>query len=319
MKKRLLEKINNRVIIIILVIIIFSCGVFILYGTSFKDLLITSSYSTMSHKYIADILYSDKDIDDVLNRNAVLESSEVSNPDLIKVNNKKGYKLVKIKGSTYNGFLVLIYDSSKVFLATSKDLGKSGEFITSVSKREKAIIAINGGGFYDPNWSSNGSLAHGTIIKNGKIISDYQDAFRYGGFIGFTKDNKLVLGKMSNEEALKIGYRDAIEFGPFLIINGKKTKIKGNGGFGIAPRTAIGQRKDGTVMFLVINGRIPTSIGADMNDLYDIMSKYGAYNAANLDGGSSSELLINNKIINTPVAGGKNGLRSMSTFWIVKK
>ena len=123
---------------------------------------------------------------------------------------------------------------------------------------------------------------------------------------------------MSKDEALKIGYRDAIEFGPYLIVNGKRSFIKGNGGWGIAPRSAIGQRKDGIVLFLVINGRLASSIGADMVDLCDIMENYGAYNAANLDGGSSSELVINNEIINTPVAGGKNGLRDMSTFWIVK-
>ena len=55
-----------------------------------------------------------------------------------------------------------------------------------------------------------------------------------------------------------------------------------------------------------------------MVDLCDIMENYGAYNAANLDGGSSSELVINNEIINTPVAAGKYGLRDMSTFWVVK-
>ena len=84
------------------------------------------------------------------------------------------------------------------------------------------------------------------------------------------------------------------------------------------PRSAIGQRQDGIVLFLVINGRISSSIGADMVDLCDIMERYGAYNAANLDGGASSELVINNKIINTPVGGGNHGLRDMSTFWVVK-
>ena len=316
MRKSVLKKLSFKIVIIVF-IITFSCF-FVLYKTPIKDVIITSSYSTMNHKYIANILYRDKDINDVFNKNTVLESSEVSDPSLIHINTRDGYKLIKIKGRTYNGFLVLIYDPSRVFLSTSKDLGSSGELITSVAKREKALIAINGGGFYDPNWDSNGAICHGVVIKNGNIISDYSDSSMGGGFIGFNKDNKLILGKMTDEDALKIGYRDAIEFGPFLMINGKKTKIKGNGGLGIAPRTAIGQRRDGTVIFLVINGRIPTSIGADMNDLYDVMRKYGAYNAANLDGGSSSELLIKNKIINKPVAGGKNGLRPMPVFWIVK-
>ena len=139
-----------------------------------------------------------------------------------------------------------------------------------------------------------------------------------GGFIGFTNENKLILGNMSKEQAVNMGYRDAIEFGPYLIVNGKRSFIRGNGGWGIAPRSAIGQRRDGIVLFLVINGRLATSLGADMVDLTDIMERYGAYNAANLDGGSSSELVINGKIVNTPVAGGANGLRNMPTFWVVK-
>ena len=174
---------------------------------------------------------------------------------------------------------------------------------------------MNAGGFYDPDWNSNGALPHGTVISNGNIVSDYADANMGGGFIGFTKDNKLILGNMSKEQAIKKGYRDAIEFGPYLIVNGKRSFIKGNGGWGRAPRSAIGQREDGIVLFLVINGRLANSIGADMIDLTDIMENYGAVNAANLDGGSSSELVINNNIINTPVAGGKDGLRNMSTFF----
>ena len=178
---------------------------------------------------------------------------------------------------------------------------------------------MNAGGFYDPDWNSNGALPHGTVISNGKVVSDYEDARMGGGFICFTNENKLVLSKMSKEEALNIGCRDAVEFGPYLIVNGKSSFINGNGGWGIAPRSAIGQRKDGIVLMLVINGRIPTSIGASMRDLTEVMERYGAYNASNLDGGSSTELVIKNEIINTPVAGGRYGLRDMSTFWVVKE
>ena len=228
------------------------------------------------------------------------------------------YKVINIDGKGYHGYLVAIYDPSRISIATTAYLGKRGESILTVSKREKAIIAMNAGGFYDPDWNSNGAIPHGTVISNGKVVSDYMDANMGGGFIGFTKDNKLILGKISKDEAINKGYRDAIEFGPYLIVNGKRSFIKGNGGWGIAPRTAIGQREDGIVLFLVINGRLANSIGADMIDLTDIMENYGAINAANLDGGSSSELVIDNKIINTPVAGGENGLRNMPTFWIVR-
>ena len=77
------------------------------------------------------------------------------------------------------------------------------------------------------------------LIKDGKIISTYQGAGMGGGFIGFTKENKFILGKMSKEQAILTGYRDAIEFGPYLIVNGKRSFVKGNGGWGTAPRSAI--------------------------------------------------------------------------------
>lgn len=313
---------------------------FLFYGPwdGFRNFWITTAMTTMNHRYLATCLYSEETIQKVLASNSVIEPDGSTNTSLIKFTKYKKttiykneyekqildrdpddlYKVIDIEGKGYNGFLVAIYDPSRISIATSKYLGKRGEDILTVAKDNSAVIAMNAGGFYDPDWNSNGALPHGTVIKNGKIVSDYVDANMGGGFIGFTNENKLVLGKFSKEEAIKKGIRDAVEFGPFLIINGKSAFVKGNGGWGIAPRTAIGQRQDGIVLFLVINGRLATSIGADMSDLTEIMENYGAVNAANLDGGSSTELVIDNKIINTPVAGGKNGLRDMSTFWIVK-
>ena len=109
----------------------------------------------------------------------------------------------------------------------------------------------------------------------------------------------MILGKMSANTALQKGVRDAVTFGPFLIVNGKRSFIKGNGGWGTAPRTAIGQRKDGIVLFLVIDGRKLGLPGADMVDLTNIMSNYGAYNAANLDGGTSSVLVFPESVAKT--------------------
>ena len=314
--------------------------VFLFYGpwAGFRNFWITSAMTTMSHQYLATWFYDDETIQEVLANNSVIEVDEVSNPDAIQFKkytttiyrneyekdvltkdpDNDLYKVIEIKESTYNGFLVVVYDPSRIQIATTKYLGVRGEDILTVSQREGAIIAMNAGGFYDPDWNSNGALPHGTVFSKGKVVSDYIDAAMGGGFIGFTNENKLVLGRMSKDQAIATGYRDAIEFGPYLIVNGKRSFYKGNGGWGIAPRTAMGQRLDGIVLMLVINGRLATSLGADMINLTDIMERYGAYNAANLDGGSSSELVINGRIINTPVAGGRYGLRDMSTFWIVK-
>ncbi len=331
-------KISKKKIIFTIIISTIVIGLFLLYGpySYIRDTLITTAMTSKNHQYLATWFYSDETIQKVLDKNKIEEVVGITKPELIDMSKTynasvydkqiltkdKGndlYKVLSIKGLGYRGYLVAIYDPSKVVLATSKYLGNKGQTTLEIAKDYKAKVVINASGFYDLNFSSEGGMAHGTVIKDGKVISDYSDAPVGGGFIGFNYDNKLILGKMTTEEALTIKYRDAIEFGPFLIVNGKASFISGNGGWGIAPRTAIGQRKDGIVLLVVIDGRIVSSIGADMLDLTKIMQRYGAYNAANLDGGSSTSLVINNKIINHPVASGKNGLRKLPTFWMVKE
>ena len=86
-----------------------------------------------------------------------------------------------------------------------------------------------------------------------------------------------------------------------LIINGEATQINGSGS-GANPRTCIGQRADGTVLMFVTDGRGASGhIGATAADLISVMKEYGAVNAANLDGGSSSSMVYNGKFEMTSV------------------
>ncbi len=318
-----------------------STGLFILYGpiSTFREWLITTAMTTMSHQYLATWFYSDKTINEVLAKNVIIESGEDTNTDLIDfetpdfsntsyankyekelLTREEGalYKLIDIKGNGYKGYLVAIYDPSKVKVALTNRLGEKGNYLTTMAKNNNAVVAINGGGFYDPTLSGAGGIPHGSVIKDGKIVWSFKKSNVGGGFIGFTTDNKLILSKCSAEEALAKGMRDGLEFGPFLIVNGTPSFIKGNGGWGTAPRTAIGQRKDGIVLFLVIDGRRLSMPGADMVDLTEIMTNYGAYNAANLDGGTSSALVINNELINDPIdSDGKHQTRPIATSFIV--
>ena len=96
-----------------------------------------------------------------------------------------------------------------------------------------------------------------------------------------------------------MGMRDAVQFGPFLIVNGETIKYKSTvGGYDRAARTAIAQRKDGIVLFLVTEGT--HSRGPNMSEVAETLKKYGAYNAANMDGGTSVQMVIKNKLINNP-------------------
>ena len=341
-KKKMKKGIKITLIIITSFIAIgIATGLFLLYGPykGFREWLITTAMTTQSHQYLATWFYSDKTIQKVLSENVVIESGESTNTDLInqtpdfnipsyaneyekqiltKDPGNDLYKLIHIEGKGYKGYLVAIYDPSKVKVAVTNQLGTKGNYLTTIAKNNNAVVAINGGGFYDPTLSGAGGMPHGSVIKDGKIIWTFNRSNVGGGIIGFTNDNKLLLSSMSAKQALAEGVRDALEFGPFLIVNGKPSFIKGNGGWGTAPRTAIGQRKDGIVLFLVIDGRRLSYPGADMVDLTEIMSNYGAYNAANLDGGTSSALVINNELINDPIdSDGVHQTRPIASAFIV--
>jgi exopolysaccharide biosynthesis protein len=320
-------------------------GVLYFPGSKFKDWLITTAMTTMNHKYLATWFYNSYDVNNVLANNVVIESGEDTNPDLIvfsepdfnqvtfknefekevlvKDEGNELYKIIDIKRDKFKGKLAVIYDPSKVKLGTSKGMGKTldnsyGQFITEIASRYNAVLAINAGGFYDPDWNSTGGVPHGVVISDGKLVANNIRANNSGGIIGFNKENKLILSRMSATKAISQGIRDAVDFGPFLIVNGKSSFINGNGGWGDAPRTAIGQRADGIVLFLVIDGRQVGSIGADMGDLAQVMMDYGAINAANLDGGTSTAMSLNGQIINSPRNGNfQERTRPVPNAWLL--
>lgn len=291
---------------------------FLLYGpyNGFRDWLVTTAMGTMNHQYLATTFYNMDRIEEILSHHSTVEPDFNTDTSLITAdeneyiddydreildrNKNDVYKIIEIDEDGYSGYLAAVYDPSKIKITYSKNLGTSGEYLVDMAKREGAVLAINGGGFVDIEGKSNGGQALGTVISNGKIVSNYGRSYYGGGIVGFTNDNKLYLGKISANEAIAMGIRDAVEFGPFLIVNGKSSFINGNGGYGVHPRSAIAQRKDGIVLFLVIDGRSLKSKGADMNDLVKILLRYHAYNASNLDGGNSSVMVVNDKIINHP-------------------
>jgi len=341
MKKQTGKKV--LLILIILAILGTSIGGILLYGpwSGFREWLITTAMTTMTHQYFATWFYDDDTIQEVLSKNTIYETNEITDTETIVVNmeieekveyaneyekavlekdpNNDDYKIIEIEGKGYSGYLAVIYDPSRIKTVYSKKIGKSGQYLTQMAKDNNALIAINGGGFEDPNFNSNGANPLGITISDGKVITDKYYGGS-GGLIGFTEDDKLVLGKMTVKQAQEMKVRDATTFGPFLIVNGKPSEVLGNGGWGTAPRTAIGQRKDGIVLFLVIDGRTVTKPGADMNDLIEIMQNYGAYNAANLDGGTSSVMVVDGEIINDPIdSSGAHRTRYIATGFILTK
>lgn len=316
---------------------------FLMYGpiSYFRNLWVTSAMTTMSHQYLAYIFFNDSTIANIMENNVIIEPENECNTDDINLNGQDTgvyssiyeeqvlkrdegndlYKVIDIEGDGYKGHLLVVYDPSRVHLYQHSGLKYGGKQLQQMLNLADAKAGINASGFsvsYVNSETYQYSVA-GPVIIDGKIISDGGSTGWGGGIIGFTYNNKLLLTKKSAYEAVKMGVRDGMSFGPFLIVNGEVATFKGNGGYGIAPRSAIGQRQDGIVLLLVIDGRRPGhSLGVDMVELTNIMLKYGAYNASNLDGGGSSSMVVDGEVLSIAGGSGYSGERYLPNAWIVK-
>ena len=206
------------------------------------------------------------------------------------------YKIIDLTVANNKGWLVVVYDPSDVHIMKSRAFktpnNDGKENLIDMTKRYGATIGVNGGGFYDDGKVSK-DIPFGYIIENGKVI--YKSHSRESDIIGMSNDNKLMLVHATGEKAVEMGMRDGLEFGPFLIIDGKRqTNLKPTK----AARNMIAQRDDGIILFLVTDGL--SYSGITFNEGIDVLEKYGATTAANLDGGASTQLVVNGELLNSP-------------------
>ena len=321
-KKR---KIYKSTILFIILDLLAIGGFIMMYGPwpFMRNLYVNTAMKTMDHQYLAKVFYSDEKISEIMNSNYFIEINEevVLDDIVIDTSPKKSYeneydeeiltrtpgnedyKIINIKVGISKGYLIAIYDPTKVALIRSKNfnVGTYGEQIPAMCNRYNGLVCINGGGFNDDTGRGS-DIPIGYVIDDGEIVwpSSGWDTAR-SNMIGFNNEGKLLLlSGATGLEALDAGMTEGLEFGPFLIVNGKPLEIVGDP-WGKSPRVAIGQRKDGVVLFLVIDGENYID-GASLQDVVDVLMQYGAYNAANLDGGHSSSLSINGKLYNNPPA-----------------
>lgn len=204
----------------------------------------------------------------------------------------EGLYIAEVSGSGYKGKVMLIDDPGRIFVGRTI-YSDQGTRIRKMAESYNAVAGINASGFPDPDGSGDGRMPMGTAASGGTIWGQYVNFY---GSVVFTDSDKLVVGNIAVWSNYAI--RDGIQFGPILIADGK-SQVSGSSGFGIQPRTAIGQREDGVVVMLVIDGRDPLhSLGATVGDCADILSKYGCVNAACCDGGSSSVMAYGGVVIN---------------------
>lgn len=314
-----------------------------------RDVLTMSLLEPSGTKWIPGLFMDEETLNSIRTREESNLTEEFSNTSEIVINKNTalsaetdewanypdGIRFASHSGDTYNAHIMIVRDPSKVYLATSTDKFSTaipGTRISDQIETENAIAAVNAGAFFDNGTSdpSVGSVPEGLVYSKGACKwTTGSPPNGIKGFAGFNKDNILVVAQdnLTQAKAEELNIRDGCCFGPVLIMNGEINQEAYNSNSGLNPRTAIGQRKDGAVVFVCIDGRQASSMGGTYRDIVDIMIEYGVVNACNMDGGSSSVMLYRDTYGLFGEAGTVQMInsysllqeqpRKMPTFWMV--
>ena len=217
---------------------------------------------------------------------------------------EEGIHIEHVSAGTYEGFMIVVPDPKDVAIVINPgyDAGAPGPELDWYVDHFSALAGINGGGFEDAGGMGDGSVPQGLVIQGGKIV--HGNGGGRSSIVGLDKNGNLITAKVTGQEALNRGVVEAVTFGPTFIENGKVVYTSADAGTlnMLNPRTAMGQKKDGTMLLLVVDGRGPTSFGAQYEDIVKIFQDYEAVNAGNLDGGNSSVMIYDGAYANYPVS-----------------
>lgn len=310
-KKGFLKRISNCIIYQIIFIIV-TLPLLVFYGpfSNVKKFMVETAMSTFRAQFIATMFLSKDQIQNIIDSDGVNSSNENMDINQVKVKySDNSIDIYDIHTNKFDGYMLEVKNPKSIKIGYTKKLGVEGQRTSVIAEENGAMAAINGGGFSDKSpdgklWAGTGAFPDGIIISDGNTKYSSVSPNTKVTATGFTKDGIMVIGSYSINDLKKLGVVEALSFNAInskLIVNGKP-QIHGDGGQGLNPRTAIAQKKDGTVLLLVIDGRkyLQLKAGASLKDIQDIFVSYGAWNASNLDGGSSSTMYYDGEVINSP-------------------
>lgn len=341
--KKLILRILSVIFVTLLLLVIGLYGVMWILvkgpSSAAKQQFVCAVQESSAMGWVANLYLSQAEIDEILEKNRMQEVAQgtVSDTDLIHIAEQEKdaekdpdtedaaqeepeIQIEDVMGTTYRGKMMIVKDPSRVFVGTVEEFKEgTGQVVADIAKRYGAVGGINGGEFVDMGSYAYSAMPVGCVISQGNVLAGSMDEVY--NITGFNKDNILVVGKMTLRQAIEMGIRDCVhtlhETGPFLIINGEPLSVPDTSvyGGGKNPRTAIGQRADGSVLLLTVDGRQANSIGATFKELVYIMQDYGAVNAAAMDGGTSTQMVYNGEVVNSPYS--PTGPRTCPTAYLI--
>ena len=326
-KRLTVGKVIGRFVIALLVFVLITVGG--LYFTmrtickgpseAAKNLFVSTIQETGQMKFLNKLFFSEEEIVAITGQNSMGTLDAELDTDLITIGGStedgsgdsandfdiNGFELIELTGRTYYAKMMIINDPSRVKLSTiyNGSWAEYGQCLDEFVENGNYLAGVNGGEYQSD--SNKGGHPKGIVVCDGEI--QYNNPQAGDVLIGFNTDNILMIrdvGGLSAQQAKdlveELQIRDCVTFKDIadgddnhfakLIINGESIPLSGSGS-GANPRTVIGQKADGTVLILVTDGRGASGhLGATAADLVSIMQEYGAVNAANMDGGSSSSM-----------------------------
>ena len=336
---RVIDRIFGLIIAAVIVLGVFGLALewVILKGPSpeLRDSFVMGMLWTRRFDFIPYIFLSQDEIQDIVNnRFNTNETGGATDTSLITIKAKEetdpeqgpqpddyglidedgdGIVFVDVKKKGFVGKMMVVYDPSRVFVGKPEVYGGYGLTLEALCERYDAIGGINGGAFVDEEGGGTGGWPDGLTISDGEPTMMGSERT----FVGFDENDVLFVGDIDAESAKELNIRCGVSFGPALLINGEAV-YSSSMESGINPRTAIGQRADGAVLMLVIDGRQMHSIGASFGDARDVMIDFGAVNACNLDGGSSTVMYYDGEYINSPSSASGTS-RALPNGFLIKK
>lgn len=308
------------------------------FVTKWRNIWIETAMTTDQHKWLATSFFPEWLVDEVMSKQVDIKDITVTDiygnqsadilgqeylvegeadkfGNVVFANDKdEGIVILSVKTSNFVGKLVLIDDPSRVRLAVTDYKGSRGEFICDYLEKENAVVGVNASGFLDKGGVGLGGVVTGQCVSGGEYWGNYSSLYT---LVGFDYENRLVVGGIENWEEYNI--RDGFQYRPSLILNGEKV-VEDSAGWGLQPRTVVGQCANGVVLFLVVDGRqVGYSLGATMEDCADILLQYGAVTAGACDGGSSSVIGYDGEVISKPSAKDMPTGRYLPNAWIVER
>lgn len=332
-KKKKKRKISWKLLLEFIIFqVIFTCFTapfILLYGPfeNAKSTFVGTAMGSMHYKWLATKLLSDNEIERITGGSDNNKSMD-GDDNLIKIPKVQDDSIshATLDGNeNFIGHVIFVNDPSRIKIGYSSKLNldnREGETTSQIAINNNAVAAINGGAFTDEagsqDWTANGGKPCGVIISNGKVIYDDSNNMEKGT-IAMTKDGKLLIGYYTLDELKEKDVMESVSYATTLLVNkGESVEIPGtDSGSGTVPRTLIGQRKDGSIVLVVLNSKKPGgSTGAYMKEAQEVMQKLECITAGVLDGGKSTTMYYEGEVVNDPSY--VFGERSIATAIIVK-